>query len=786
MLPDNLTSQPNDTTPQATLSSVSEAQFAPILVQMTIGAKKPDLRLLEQLIYCLQMDGVDEHNANQSMASFIYYLRDHPVLMQGFTLFLLNLIDQNRQVSLYTDAGILSDNSFFAEFHSLIGHRFLPRLPEEDSLFELIMRVFSGKKDRIWLENIANRWWYELVLLFDVPPHHEALVNRLKDNILTAIVILSYRISGLGLHPELIRNYPQAMEVHSAFVAQNFEVNEYVNLYRKTYLEPLSTSEKNPDMPVMPLPPVDASQIYVLLDQGQDIAHSIRKRVYKTGISIRLTNMLVRLEQSLKRLELLIQLVSLDKHEQKKSLLQLMNAFVTGAQNRNSLGYLIGVNTELLSRKVTENASKVGEHYISTDRQGYRDMYKMGAIGGLLIGGMATLKIMGYSLELAPMGRAFLNSMIYGLGFVLIHIIGGTVATKQPAMTAAAIASTISEVTTKLRNNATAKKLNKLSKLAELIVDIMRTQFIAIMGNITIAMPIALLISVAYLHGTGHPLTDLHASEHLLHDLNPFTSLALPHAAIAGVYLYISGLIAGYYDNMAVYNKIGERLRRHPTLKLIFPAHLLIRMSEFVESNLGALMSNFIFGVFLGTTATIGYMFGVPLDIRHIAFSSANFIHGIFNVYANTGHLPELSVIVISFLGVLLIGMVNLMVSFSLALFTALRARGVELFEWKSLFEMVRLHFASHPSDFFIPRKQPMQYARIDSKGNMIYEEKTANANESKQKSTQDLLTLPIGSGVLKTGEKLSESEIQEKKQAIKEKSAEKPNPSDTATKLPK
>lgn len=784
MLPDTFTQTPNK--PENTPSSMSEMAIAEILVQMTVNAKKPDLRLLEQLIYQLQRDGVDEVNANQNMATFIYYLRDHPVLMQGFTLFLLNLIDQHQQVSLYTDAGILSDNSFIGEFYSLIGHRFLPRLPEEDSLFELIIRVFSSKKDRLWLDNIANRWWYELVLLFEVPPYNDPLLIRLKDNVLTAIVILSYRISGLGLHPELIRNYPQAMEVHSAFVAQNFEVNEYVNLYRKTYLETpsRSTDIKADTLPTLPLPPVDASQIYVLLDQGQDIAHNIRKRVYKTGISIRLTNMLVRLEQSLARLELLIQLMSLDKHEQKKSLLQLMNAFITGAQNRNSLGYLIGVNTELLSRKVTENASKVGEHYISTDAKGYREMYKKGAIGGLLIGCMATLKILSYGLELAPMGRAFLNSMIYGLGFVLIHIIGGTVATKQPAMTAAAIASTISEVTTKLSNNATAKKLNKLSKLAELIVDILRTQFIAIMGNITIAMPVALLISVAYLHSTGHPLTDLKQSEHLLHDLNPFTSLALPHAAIAGVYLYISGLIAGYYDNMAVYNKIGERLRRHPTLKLILPAHLLIRFSEFVESNLGALMSNFIFGVFLGSTATIGYIFGVPLDIRHIAFASANLIHGIFNVYANTGSLPDFAIMAVSFLGMLMIGAVNLMVSFSLALFTALRARGVKLFEWKSLFEMVKMHFANHPSDFFVPRKQPMQYARIDSNGNMIYDEKSVL--QDKQKSTQELLTLPIGSGVLQKGEKLSETEIEEKKQAIKEKAAEKPKPTDTATKLPK
>ena len=54
----------------------------------------------------------------------------------------------------------------------------------------------------------------------------------------------------------------------------------------------------------------------------------------------------------------------------------------------------------------------------------------------------------------------------------------------------------------------------------------------------------------------------------LLHDLNPFTSLALPHAAIAGVCLFLSGLIAGYFDNMAVYRKVGPRLKAHPQLKI--------------------------------------------------------------------------------------------------------------------------------------------------------------------------------------------------------------------------
>ena len=59
-------------------------------------------------------------------------------------------------------------------------------------------------------------------------------------------------------------------------------------------------------------------------------------------------------------------------------------------------------------------------------------------------------------------------------------------------------------------------------------------EFIAIMGNVMLAVPVALIISFAWLQYTGAPMIDTEKAGHLLHDLDPFHSLALPHAAIAG------------------------------------------------------------------------------------------------------------------------------------------------------------------------------------------------------------------------------------------------------------
>lgn len=588
-----------------------------ILQQITALADVPDPAMLKRLIQELRVTEKQADLANQKIQTLIDILRQHPEYGDGLASFVLKLIIQYRQIALYTDTGIMSDEGFFSSLRRLVGHRFLPLLPQDDSVVELVGYLFDKPQDERWLANVEKDKWDTLVSLLKVQEEHLHLVATAKNNILNAIVILSYRISGIGLHPDLMEAYPHILNYSASFVAQNQEAVLFVNQYRQAHeLDTLTD--------ITPEHAVDQAPLLVMLEQCDDIVATVRKRIYKTGISIRLTNMMLRLDQSLQRMRILTDLVADKSPNRDKAIIELIQTIITTANRRYSIGYLIDNNTKLLSRKVTENASRVGEHYISTDRAGYQKMFKKASIGGFLIAFMATLKILAYHLVLAPMGRAFVNSMIYGLGFVFIHIVHGTVATKQPAMTAAAIASTISD--------GSGKKSHQLTKLSELVVDILRTQFIAIMGNVMLAVPVALIISFAWLQYTGTPMIDSNMAASLLHDLDPFYSLALPHAAIAGVYLFLSGLIAGYYDNLAVYNQIGARIYKHWLLQYMMPKSWLQRLGRFVEANLGAIMGNFLFGVFLGSTATIGFLFGLPIDIRHIAFASANLAHGLFNL----------------------------------------------------------------------------------------------------------------------------------------------------------
>jgi site-specific recombinase len=100
----------------------------------------------------------------------------------------------------------------------------------------------------------------------------------------------------------------------------------------------------------------------------------------------------------------------------------------------------------------------------------------------------------------------------------------------------------------------------------------------------------------------------------------------------------------------------------------------------------------------MGTTATVGFLLGLPLDVRHVTFSSANFAIG----FVGLGQQLDRDTIAITFLGIALIGMVNLLVSFGLALWVALRARKVRFHHGLKLLRALGRRLRAAPLDFFI------------------------------------------------------------------------------------
>lgn len=662
--------------------------FTDLLDDMASSLDQPSPELLILLIDRLRpASSRDLEDIHHRLSRLIETLRSSPSRRQVLHDYVLSLLSRYHQVSLYADSGILGNEAFSAAIRQRIGWRLLPPLRQTTQLHDLFNLCFHQSSDVRWIENISDTDWQALFHMLSKVNGSAQFFNETRSRILSAIMIVSYRITSIGIEPELIRAHPAINEFKSPFLAQNREVTEYVDSFKRRLYADAEQLDSLPD--------ADERPALVMLDQCREILTKIKKNTRKQGVSLSLSNLLIRLEQCLNRIELLFHLLSSDISTAQTALANLLRMLARAQREQTSVRALISINTELMAQQVTENASRTGDHYVTTDRRGYWNMYRSAAGAGAIIACMATLKNLSGRLVLAPFARALVSSMNYSLGFMLIHVLHFTVATKQPAMTAATLAAAV-------QRNASNRQA-QIAELAEITINIMRTQFIAILGNISIAMPIALLITWLISTQTGTPLMTPYKAEALLHDINPFISLAIPHAAIAGVWLFISGLIAGYYDNLAVYHQVGARLKQHARLQRLLGQPRLDRVAGYIERNLGALAGNFWFGIMLGSTATLGYILGLPLDIRHIAFASANFVQGLYNL----GYTPELGLVLVSFLGVLLIGMTNLMVSFGLALFVALRARRVQYAQWRPLLKLLFGHFLTRPADFIWPPKNP-------------------------------------------------------------------------------
>ena len=635
----------------------------------------------------------EAHNiaqATTSLKRLTQLLKSRPEYRECLGASLVRLFQERKQVSLYVSSGLLPSTGFFSEVNNRLSGRWLPNVIDHNYLKDLLGVLFHRRADEYWVSAISNDTWADfLQTLLETTPSVKAVLPgddagppRAITEIVEALRMISYHVAAIGLDPELVHVDPILDEYESPFLAQNAELLTYIDNYKSRWLEP------NPSLE-------DSAHLAVLLDQCHAIKDRIRRRAARFGTSLALGFKLERIDQHLSRMHKLLEILGGVQGPQHSvstvmpSILGLFKELVRAECRKNRLSDYLGKHLELLSLRVTENAGRTGEHYITLGRDDYFAMLRSAAGAGYIVAFMAAIKIILGRQELAPLNAVVTLCLVYAIGFVVIHMLHFTLATKQPAMTANAIAAAIEEKGGKARN---------LDNLVELVVRTLRSQFAAVLGNVAVAVPAAILIGLAIRTLFGSEFIAREKAEYLLAGLNPFTSAALAYAAIAGICLFLGGLIAGYYDNVCVYNRIPQRLRQLVWPRRFIGEARMDRLANYVENNLGALAGNFSLGCMLGGVWALGMLFGLPLDVRHVTLSSAQLGYSI--VALDSSSWP---MIAMAGIGVALIGVVNLAVSFALALTVALRARNVTFAQGRSLIWLLLKRFSALPRDFFLP-----------------------------------------------------------------------------------
>ena len=620
-----------------------------------------------------------------SIESLLQFLQNNPEKKKLLKDYFAELLQQRKFSRMLSDAGILRDSDFIYEVRQRLFAKILPFQPEKDTLEFVLNQVFFKSSDPIWISRIP---FEELQNLYDVIGFEDIYNNIQEKTILSEVMnamgLISQRMSGRAMENDVIKMVPEYDDLLSPFVAFENEFNLIQNRIRHGELHFITTED------------INYKQLMILHKQCEEYVDKAFANSSKFGISLKVNQSLLRIRQQLHRIKVLISTLVVNKEiDKKNNSIHLALRLIKYNCYKNNVRQLINESTQLISYEITQHTARTGEHYITESKSEYFSMLKAAIGGGFIVGLLCIFKLLLSKMETSGFGHAFYYSLNYSFGFIAIYLLGYTLATKQPAMTAATL---IKALESGMKKNT--KNEDKHLSFAQLFARLFRSQFIAFVGNVFMAFPVAMigiwLIDIVFNYNIA-----FEKSSKLLNDLSPVTSAAIFHAAIAGVFLFLSGIISGNISNRNKHNQFYFRIKEHPLLKQNLGIVRTNAIAKWFENNWPGVVSNGWFGVFLGSTASIGIFLGLNLDIRHITFASGNFALGLYGA----NFFVDLPTIIWGIVGIGLIGYVNFIVSFSLSLGLAFRSRNIPLMELRFLLSATWAYFKKRPVAFFFPVK---------------------------------------------------------------------------------
>jgi site-specific recombinase len=607
------------------------------------------------------------------------FFRNNPQHTENFKYYLHRIFGGKTFNLSLTEANILSENAFVPEFKKRILNKILPPVVNEKTIWYLIDNAsLRPEKDLKYFHNLPEN---EIDELFNILGVSDFIVlPEVKKELLFSMNILSWRVTGSAMEVEVVRMAPEYRNFDNPFLALQNELEELAAEF-----------EINPELQ---LHSKDSryKQIKIYIEQCLEFVNISFKNSSKYGISGKINQSLLKIRQQVQRIYEIIQLLVID--EEKDVLINskyLVFNILRYKSHKNNISDLINDSTRLISHLITNHTAETGAHYITSTKKEYMTMFYKASGGGIIVGALCVLKMLYGYVPGSDFSHAFLYSMNYAMGFVMIYLMGFTLATKQPAMTAATMTKVLAEEGN-IKSNST--------EFAHLVSKLFRSQFIAFVGNVLLSFPIALIIIYGLDVFFSQNLA-VERSDKLLKDLDPFNSKAILHASIAGFYLFISGIISGNIGNNSVFYQIPERIAKNLSIRRLFGKRFAKGLSKYYAKNWPGIISNFWFGVFLGATAPVGAFLGLDLDIRHITFAAGNFAIGLYGKDFSVDSYTFW----ISFITVFVIGFFNFLVSFSLSMFLAFRSRKLNFGQVSEIYKGIFKYFLKHPLKFFIPLK---------------------------------------------------------------------------------
>jgi site-specific recombinase len=667
------------------------------------GALAARLRRAGHLFAFVWSEGGDRES-DVRLTSWLNMIEADAALSERFRKSWVLLLSELNSVPLFAEAGLPAHPGLAPEIVRRLSSRVLPTAREVSDAGLLFTSIFSsteavarfGAMPEETFQRLARQLW---------PSEGFQTLKGIQTDLRQALRLLATRVAGRGV-TTAIRERGTTRDVHdSPFYRLIFATEMFVVKQKSDYArDKARTSGPNAILTEAML-----WQESVRLCR-KELDH-VHRQMEDAGVSSALVYDLRSIEAALERMELLATVFAAEDRALRTSAAgaparELVNTLVRGRMDDTRLSILFRQNLTLLARKTVERTGHSGEHYVAHSESEYWQMWRAAAGGGLLTVITAALKLQIVGAHFPLFIEGFLVGTDYAVTFVIMQIFHLALATKQPSMTAAALAGIVRE----------NRGVSRWSKISAYAAQICRTQLAAAFGNVIAVCLGGVVFEEIWLHLSGNYFLSSEIAVHAYHGMNPLESGTAIFAAFTGILLWAGGLVGGWAENFVVFNRVPEAIVQHP-LGFKVGVRNMHRLAEWLERNVAGWSNSIVLGYLLGLSPVIARFFGIPLDVRHVTLNT-----GMLALAAAQFGVDAFrqSWLYFAVAGVAVTFVLNLGVSFSIASIVALRAYSVPRAEQVQIFKFILKEVIRSPRDFIFPRRSDSLEPIIGGTGKTI------------------------------------------------------------------
>lgn len=584
-----------------------------------------------------------------------------------------SVLRDNDSLSLLCDAGVATRPSFWGEIFDRIRNQLVPPPPNKPELSVLVALGFVGSHDASWVHDLDQDLLQQIHQLVH---YQEGSIEyyRIFNDIAESIHILISYIGASGLSYSVRSRLREVSGQHSPFYKLG-KLAEEILKDKPRLSEHVYQANLKDFKDVLDACYMACDDVYVHLDDN--------------GVSIETVFQVETMRVRLARVELLLK--TWLERDKSQNYSQLAADLILTVQGHRSVRRLAEQSFALLSRKVVERSAETGDHYIASGKKEYWSMFKKSMGGGAIVAGTVYLKFLIAGLGLVRFFENLLLTINYAGSFLLIQFANFTLATKQPAMTAPALAQLLDRTDSE----------EGMKEFVDRSVDLMRSQAASILGNLVMVIPVVIAIQLAIIFIMGDPSISPTKAQGIFNSVSPFSG-ALIFAAFTGFLLWLSSLIAGLIDNWFVLHSVQDVIRYNRRLNLVFGEMRSARWAQWWRDNISVVAANVSLGFLLIYGPTFLGFIGLGMEIRHVTLSAGQFAAASvalgWKVFLMAGFW-------LGIVGFLMIGFINVLVSFSLAFNMALRSRDLPSLDRRRLYVAVRARLRNNFKSVLFPSK---------------------------------------------------------------------------------